>query len=45
LWAVLAALVFGALTHQRLAERFEKLIAYSNALAIGVYGVYGANRR
>jgi len=43
LWAVLAALVFGALT-QRLAERFEKLIAYVDALAIGVYGVYGANK-
>ena len=43
LWAILAALVIGALT-QRLAERFEKLIAYIDALAIGVYSVYGANK-
>ncbi len=43
LWAVFAALLVGALT-QRLATRFEKLIAYVDALAIGVYGVYGANK-
>ena len=43
LWAVLAALVIGALA-QRLAERFEMLIAYVDALAIGVYAVYGANK-
>jgi uncharacterized membrane protein YeiH len=43
LWAVLAALVIGALA-QRLAERFELLLAYVDALAIGVYAVYGANK-
>jgi uncharacterized membrane protein YeiH len=43
LWAVLAALVVGALA-QRLAERFELLIAYVDAAAIGVYAVYGANK-
>jgi uncharacterized membrane protein YeiH len=43
LWAVLAALVVGALV-QRLAERFEMLLAYVDAVAIGVYAVYGANK-
>ena len=43
LYAVLAALVVGALT-QRLAERFELLIAYVDAAAIGVYAVFGANK-
>jgi uncharacterized membrane protein YeiH len=43
LYAVLAALVVGALA-QRLAERFELLIAYVDAAAIGVYAVYGANK-
>jgi uncharacterized membrane protein YeiH len=43
LYAVLAALVIGALA-QRLAERFELLIAYVDAAAIGVYAVYGANK-
>ena len=43
LWAVLAALVVGALA-QRLAERFEMLLAYVDAAAIGVYAVYGANK-
>lgn len=43
LWAVFAALVVGGLTH-RVADRFEHLIAYVDAVAIGVYGVYGANK-
>jgi uncharacterized membrane protein YeiH len=43
LWAVLAALVVGGLA-QRLADRFESLIAYVDAAAIGVYAVYGANK-
>ena len=43
LYAVFAALVVGALT-QRLAERFELLIAYVDAAAIGVYAVFGANK-
>jgi uncharacterized membrane protein YeiH len=43
LWAVLAAVVIGAAV-QRLAERFESLLAYVDAAAIGVYAVYGANK-
>lgn len=43
LWAVLAALVIGGIA-QRIAERFETLIAYVDAAAIGVYAVYGANK-
>jgi uncharacterized membrane protein YeiH len=43
LYAVLAALVIGALA-QRLAQRFELLIAYVDAAAIGVYAVFGANK-
>jgi uncharacterized membrane protein YeiH len=43
MYAVLAALVVGALV-QRLAERFETLLAYVDATAIGVYAVYGANK-
>jgi uncharacterized membrane protein YeiH len=43
LLAVVAAVVVGALTN-RLAERFERSIAYVDALAIGVYGVVGANK-
>jgi len=43
LWMVVAAVVVGTLTH-RLAERFERSIAYVDALAIGVYGVVGANK-
>ena len=43
IWVVLAALVVGALA-QRLANRFESLIAYVDAAAIGVYAVYGANK-
>ena len=43
LWVVLAAVVVGTWTH-RLAERFEHLLAYVDALGIGVYGVVGANK-
>jgi uncharacterized membrane protein YeiH len=43
LWAVALAVAVGTLTH-RLAERFERLIAYVDALALGVYGVVGANK-
>lgn len=43
LWAVLAALVVGGLA-QRLVERLELLIVYVDALAIGVYAIYGANK-
>src|SRR5688572_14994947 len=43
LWAVLAALAVGGLAHS-LAERFDNLLAYVDALAIGVYAVYGANK-
>ena len=43
LWAVVAAVIVGTLTY-RLAERFERSIAYVDALAIGVYGVVGANK-
>jgi uncharacterized membrane protein YeiH len=43
LWAILAAVVAGVLTF-RYAERFVHLFAYTDALALGVYGIYGANR-
>jgi uncharacterized membrane protein YeiH len=43
LWAVLAAVVIGILAH-RLADRFDSLIAYVDAAAIGAYSVYGANK-
>ena len=43
LYAVFAALLVGVLV-QRLADRFEALIAYVDAAAIGVYAVYGANK-
>ena len=43
LWAVLAALAVGVLSY-RYAERFGDLFSYTDALALGVYGVYGANR-
>jgi len=43
LLVVVAAVVAGTLTH-RLAERFGGLLAYVDALAIGVYGVVGANK-
>jgi uncharacterized membrane protein YeiH len=43
LYAVFAALLVGGLA-QRLAERFDSLIVYVDAVAIGVYAVYGANK-
>jgi uncharacterized membrane protein YeiH len=43
LWAVFAAVVIGGLVN-RLAERFESLLVYVDAAAIGVYAVYGANK-
>ncbi|HJS37418.1 MAG TPA: TRIC cation channel family protein [Burkholderiales bacterium] len=43
LWAVIAAVLVGALTH-RLADRFEQGISYVDATATGAYGVYGANK-
>ena len=43
LWAVLAALAVGGVA-QRLTERLGLLIIYVDALAIGVYAVYGANK-
>ena len=43
LWAVIAAVLVGGLTH-RLADRFEGFIGYVDAAATGAYGVYGANK-
>ena len=43
LYAVFGALLVGGLA-VRLADRFESLIAYVDAAAIGVYAVYGANK-
>lgn len=43
LGVVVAAVVVGTLT-LRLASRFERLIAYVDALALGVYGVVGVNK-
>ncbi|HKA38804.1 MAG TPA: TRIC cation channel family protein [Burkholderiales bacterium] len=42
LGAISAALVVGALTY-RWSERVSHLFSYTDALAMGVYGVYGAN--
>jgi uncharacterized membrane protein YeiH len=41
--AVLAAVLAGGIT-QRLAQRFDKLMAYVDALAIGVYAVVGTDK-
>ena len=43
LWAILLGVLSGLLTY-RYAERFTNLFAYTDALSLGVYGVYGANR-
>ena len=43
LWAVLLGVASGVLTF-RYAERFVHLFAYTDALSLGVYGIYGANR-
>jgi uncharacterized membrane protein YeiH len=42
LWTILAALLAGTLTY-RYSERIAHLLSYTDALAMGVYGVYGAN--
>ena len=42
LWTILAALVVGTFTY-RYSERIAHLFSYTDALAMGVYGVYGAN--
>jgi uncharacterized membrane protein YeiH len=42
LWAILAAVLVGSLTY-RWSERGVHLFSYTDALAMGVYGVYGAN--
>src|SRR5262245_6168510 len=42
LWAISAALVVGTLTY-RWSERVAHIFSYTDALAMGVYGVYGAN--
>ena len=42
LWAILAAVATGLAT-VRYAERFQHLFAYTDAVALGVYGVYGSN--
>ena len=43
LYAVFAALAVGIVL-QRMAERFDTLIAYVDAGAIGAYAIYGANK-
>lgn len=43
LWAILLGVSAGMLTF-RYAERFVHLFPYTDALSIGVYGIYGANR-
>jgi uncharacterized membrane protein YeiH len=43
LYAVFAALAIGIVL-QRMAERFDTLIAYVDAAAIGAYAIYGANK-
>ena len=43
LWTILSAVAVGILTF-RYSERFTNLFAYSDALALGVFGIYGANR-
>jgi uncharacterized membrane protein YeiH len=42
LWAILAAVLVGSLTY-RWSERGAHLFFHTDALAMGVYGVYGAN--
>ena len=42
LWAISAALVIGTLTY-RWSERVAHAFSYLDGLAMGVYGVYGAN--
>jgi uncharacterized membrane protein YeiH len=42
LWTILAAVAIGSLTY-RYSERIAHLFSYTDALAMGVYGVFGAN--
>jgi uncharacterized membrane protein YeiH len=42
LWTILTALIVGTFTY-RYFERIAHLFSYTDALAMGVYGVYGAN--
>jgi uncharacterized membrane protein YeiH len=42
LWAITTALVVGSFTY-RWSERVAHVFSYTDALAMGVYGVYGAN--
>jgi uncharacterized membrane protein YeiH len=44
LWAVLAALAVGVAAQRVVERRLELLLVYVDALAIGVYAVYGANK-
>jgi uncharacterized membrane protein YeiH len=41
-WSISAALVVGTLTY-RWSERISHIFSYTDALAMGVYGVYGAS--
>jgi uncharacterized membrane protein YeiH len=43
LLTILAGVLAALLTH-RYAERFVNLFAYTDAISLGVYGIYGANR-
>ena len=43
LWTILIAVLVAMLTF-RYAERFANWFAYVDALSLGVYGIYGANR-
>jgi uncharacterized membrane protein YeiH len=43
LWAILAGIMVGTLSF-RYEERIVHLFAYTDALALGVFGIYGANR-
>jgi uncharacterized membrane protein YeiH len=42
LWTILGAVVIGTLTY-RFSERIAHLFSYTDALAMGVYGVFGSN--
>ena len=42
LWTILGAVAFGTITY-RYSERIAHLFSYTDALAMGVYGVYGSN--
>lgn len=43
LWTILTGVAV-ALVSFRYAERFVNLFAYTDAISLGVYGIYGANR-